>query len=94
MARKLTAVARFKRDYAHVAKNPNFDPETLRYVADLLSQGPLPLYWREHALGKKHRNYAGLTECHLASDLLLIYRELPDEVRFHRIGTHADLFGK
>ncbi|MDO9451267.1 MAG: type II toxin-antitoxin system YafQ family toxin [Stagnimonas sp.] len=83
----------FKRDYRRLKRRPDFDTETLEYVLEQLVIGSLPAGFREHALVKKARNYAGFTECHLDADLLMIYRELPGEVRLHRLGTHVDLFG-
>ena len=45
--------------------------------------------FREHALRDE---LAGLTECHLDADWLLVYRVTADEVVLHRTGTHRDVF--
>lgn len=93
MARELIILPRFKRDYRIARKHPEFDAETLEYVFDLMiSGGKLPDALREHILDKRRVNWAGFTECHLAADLLLIYRVRQESVTFHRIGTHKQLF--
>lgn len=93
MARELVILPRFKRDYRSARKHPEFEIETLEHVFDvMISGGTLPEAFREHRLGKRAANWAGLTECHLGADLLLIYRIRCDAVILHRIGTHNQLF--
>ena len=58
------------------------------------SGGRLPEAFREHRLDKRSTNWAGLTECHIGADLLLIYRVQREAVIFHRIGTHGQLFAR
>ena len=95
MARELVILPRFKRDYHSARKHPEFEPETLEHVFDvMISGGTLPEAFREHRLDKRSTNWAGLTECHLGTDLLLIYRIRRDAVIFHRIGTHSQLFSR
>ena len=94
MARELVILQRFKRDYRKARKHTEFDAETLEYVFDAMISGErLPSALREHRLGMRGRNWSGFTECHLGSDLLLIYRVRRRTVVMHRIGTHAQLFG-
>jgi mRNA interferase YafQ len=93
LARELIILPRFKRDYPTARKHPEFEAETLEYVFDtLICGGKLPEAFREHRLRKHSANWAGLTECHLGADLLLIYRVRRDSVTVHRIGTHKQLF--
>lgn len=93
MARELILLPRFKRDYRSARKHPEFEPETLEYVFDvMISGGTLPEAFREHRLDKRSTNWAGMTECHVGADLLLIYRVRREAVIFHRIGTHGQLF--
>ena len=95
MARQLIILPRFKRDYRFARKHPEFEPETLEYVLDvMIAGGALPDAFREHRLDKRSTNWAGMTECHLGADLLLIYRVRQDTVTFHRIGTHEQLFSR
>jgi addiction module RelE/StbE family toxin len=75
LARELIILPRFKRDFRIARGHPEFDIETLEYVFDvMISGGKLPDALREHRLDKRSVNWAGLTECHLGADLLLIYR--------------------
>jgi mRNA interferase YafQ len=93
LARELIILPRFKRDYRSARKHPEFEPETLEYVIDVMISGrTLPEAFREHRLDKRSTNWAGMTECHIGADLLLIYRVRRDTVIFHRIGTHKQLF--
>jgi mRNA interferase YafQ len=95
LARELIILPRFKRDYRFARKHPEFEPETLEYVFDvMISGGTLPEAFREHRLDKRSTNWAGMTECHLGADLLLIYRIRRDAVILHRIGTHDQLFSR
>jgi mRNA interferase YafQ len=95
VARELILLPRFMRDYHSAKKHPEFEPETLEYVFDLMiSGGTLPEAFREHHLGKRSTNWVGMTECHIGADLLLIYRVRRDAVIFHRIGTHSQLFSR
>ena len=95
MARELVILSRFKRDYRSARKHPEFETETLEYVFDvMIAGGTLPEAFREHRLDKRSTNWAGLTECHIGADLLLIYRVRRDAVIFHRIGTHTQMFAR
>ncbi len=58
----------------------------------MISDGTLPEVFREHRLDKRSTNWAGMMECHIGADLLLIYRVRRGAVIFHRIGTHKQLF--
>jgi len=95
LARELIILPRFRRDYRSARKHPEFDAETLEYVFDLMIAGDrLPEAFHEHRLAKREGNLAGLTECQLGADLLLIYRVRRHSVALHRIGTHRQLFGR
>ena len=95
MARELIILPRFRRDYRSARKHPEFDAETLEYVFDLMIAGDrLPEAFHEHRLAKREANLAGLTECQLGADLLLIYRVRRTSVTLHRIGAHRQLFGR
>jgi mRNA interferase YafQ len=64
--------------------------EKLLNVARLLvSDGSLPSKYRPHKLKGR---YAGLWECHIESDWVLIYDVTDEEVLLARTGTHVDLF--
>jgi mRNA interferase YafQ len=62
-------------------------------VGNLLAEDkPLPEKHRDHGLSGE---WMGHRECHLKPDLLLIYK-LPEveTLRFVRMGSHGELFGK
>lgn len=47
---------------------------------------------KEHRPHKLHGIYAGLWECHIESDWLLVYDVTEEKVLLVRTGTHTDLF--
>jgi mRNA interferase YafQ len=52
---------------------------------------PLEAKHRDHDLSG---DWAGYRECHIKTDLLLIYRKSdPDTLRLARLGSHSELFG-
>jgi mRNA interferase YafQ len=58
----------------------------------LMLNGTLPAQYNDHAL---KGNYAGCRECHIKSDLLLIY-EIDNQLKLItlvEIGSHSELFG-
>ena len=60
-------------------------------VVELLAEtGQLPVAYRPHPLSGE---WAGVWECHIEADWLLIYEVTPTEVLLIRTGTHKDLFG-
>lgn len=91
--KELVFTRRFEQDFRRLKRTlprHSLDYDTLEYAFLLLqSRAPLPEAFREHALSEE---YAGLTECHLDADWLLIYRITRDRVVFHRTGTHRQLF--
>jgi addiction module RelE/StbE family toxin len=92
LARELVILPRFKRDYRSARKHPEFEAETLEYIFDVMISGaPLPEAFQEHRLDKRGPNWAGLTECHLGADLLLIYRVRREAVIFHHSGDPSPL---
>ena len=65
----------------------------LREVGDLLSaDGCLPESYKPHML---HDNYAGLWECHIEENWLLVWRQNDNKLTLllTNTGTHEDLFG-
>lgn len=62
----------------------------LPMVSALLAGGKdLPREYKDHALIGE---YIGHRECHIAPDLLIIYRIETDSVQFVRLGSHFELF--
>ncbi|WP_031472260.1 type II toxin-antitoxin system YafQ family toxin [Agathobaculum desmolans] len=89
--RELYLHTSFKRDYKRIKKR-HYPLNELETVIELLRQDePLPAQYRDHALTG---DYAGLRECHIRPDWLLIYRLHDNQLilALTRTGTHADLF--
>ena len=62
----------FKTSYKKVSRDKKYKQETFDYVIFMLaSQIALPEKYRDHALTGAHKDKR---ECHLAPDLLLIYK--------------------
>lgn len=57
----------------------------------LEAEGSLPDYYKPHPL---HDEYAGLWECHIEDDWLLVWRQNNDKLTLllTNTGTHKELF--
>jgi len=87
--RRVRFKPRCVRDLANIKKR-NLSENRLYEALDMLMhKGRLPIQFRPHKLSG---TYAGLWECHLASDWLLVYDVSETEVIVYRTGSHADLF--
>ncbi len=84
--------SRFKKSLKRVKKLPGFKSDRLKRAITLLSDGKsLPEDYKDHKLTgnlKHHR------ECHLAPDVLLIYRIEDDFLilTLVNVGSHFQLF--
>ena len=62
-------------------------------VKQLMNDRPLPEHQHDHELSGI---YAGVRECHVAPDWLLIYDKIGDaksgSLKLIRTGSHSDLF--
>ena len=70
------------------------DMQHLRDVVDLLSEdGVLP---DEYSPNLLHEEYAGLWECHIEEDWLLVWRQNDNKLTLllTNTGSHDDLFNK
>lgn len=85
---------RFKKSYKKISRLPKFKRDTFVYVINQLASGQkLPAKYHDHAL---IGNMIGLRECHLAPDILLIYK-IENEIltlTLVNIGSHANLLKK
>ena len=82
---------RFKKDIK-LCKKRGYDLSELKNAIDLLQKlGKLPQKYKPHILSGK---YAGLWECHLKSDWLLVWEQNDETLTllFLNTGTHSDLF--
>lgn len=82
----------FARNLRKLVKSGNFDLGRLHKVINSLATGrKLTAKLKDHKLKgdlDSHR------ECHVASDLLLIYEKIDDVMILHllQLGTHSNLF--
>lgn len=85
---------RFKRSFRKVSQYPEFDRAALQSIVELLRKDiPLDSKYRDHLLKGE---FAGVRECHIRNDLLLLYQKQDDILilLLVDIGTHASMFGK
>lgn len=91
---KLTQTTKFKKDLKKILKASTNDFNLTFDVLELLkNQGVLgiPAEMKPHQL---KGNYKNNWECHIKSDLLIIWIQIkdPKEISLVRIGTHSELF--
>lgn len=82
---------RFVKD-AELCKRRGYDMHIMQKAMQMLAEnGTLPEQYRPHKLTG---NYAGMWECHLRPDWLMVWEPHDDEMvmLFSRTGSHADLF--
>lgn len=93
--RAIKRSAAFKRDVRRESGGPNLAAlnAVLPVVLNALANGePVPSQLDDHAL---QGNWKGFRECHIRPDLLLVYKETPDDkVKLARLGSHSEIFGK
>ena len=94
LARTLEETSQFKRDKKRIKGSGRYDWDKMRAVVkDLINDRPLEQKHRDHELSGE---YAGVRECHVEPDWLLIYdREDTLEsgsLKLIRTGTHSELF--
>jgi len=80
----------FKKDFKACVKRSYKMPMLKQVIDTLRIPAPLPAANKDHKLSG---NYSGYKECHIVPDWLLIYKQTDTELKLHRTGTHADLFG-
>lgn len=91
MKYKIMATGRFKKDLKILIKR-GYDMKLMdNIVKKLANNEDLPAKNKDHSLSG---NYAGLRECHITPDWLLIY-EIDKDILYltlTRTGSHSDLF--
>lgn len=90
---KIKYSKRFKKDYKQVLKYDSAVQDDLKKMVDfLLLEKKLPEIYKNHKLKGEFKD---CFECHLRSDLLLIYKKEKSEliILLLRIGSHSKLFG-
>ena len=87
--RRIFYTTQFKKDLKRIQKQSK-DAAKLKAIIEKLAAGEaLEEKYKDHSL---HGNYAGVRDCHVATDWLLIYAIAGDELRLIRTGSHAELF--
>ena len=82
---------RFKKSYK-LCKRRGLNIDNFETVVRLLAEtGSLPAKYRPHVLSG---NYAGIWECHIEPDWLLLWRQDDQELTLLLLdtGTHSDVF--
>lgn len=81
----------FKRDFSKLSLTKVMSPEFTEVMYLLQRNLPLPIKYKDHAL---KNNMAGYRDCHIFSDLVLIYRIIDDcRLELIRVNTHSEIFG-
>lgn len=92
MVYEIVRTRRFKTAYKRVKNLKDFKKETFSEVIETLASGDtLSAKYRDHKLTGNLKNFR---ECHLATDILLLY-QIDDGVlilTLVSIGNHAQLF--
>lgn len=66
-------------------------PDFAVLVRLLANGATLPAGYRDHPL---EGSPSGFRDCHLRGDMVVIYQATADLVKFVRIGSHSELFGR
>ncbi|AWI08052.1 type II toxin-antitoxin system YafQ family toxin [Ereboglobus luteus] len=80
----------FRKDYARRIEGTRLESDFEKLFDLLVTGQPLPPVYRDHALVG---NWKGHRDCHLRSDMVLVYKIEGDTIVFTRINTHSELFG-
>lgn len=86
--KKISMTSQFKRDLKKQYLLL-ISPDWSEVFGTLVKNGTLDPKYKNHPL---IGNYVGYLECHLKPDLLLIYKNMPDELILVRLGSHSELF--
>ena len=85
---KLRFSRQFKKDFKRYKHNKSVIDKLLDVFRMLEKGEKLPPIYQPHML---RQNLRGCMECHIESDILLIWIE-DEEICILRIGSHAELF--
>lgn len=90
---KLLSTTRFKKDLKKVKKNRN-DFQATAIVLKILEDYGVNGIPKEMKPHKLIGNYKDCWECHIKSDLLIIWIQIenPNTIKLIRLGSHSELF--
>ena len=83
----------YRKSYAKIARSGKFPRDEIDFIVDKISRGEkLDSKYKDHVLKGE---LAGIRECHVRPDLLLLYQIEGDVLvlLLVDIGSHAELFG-
>ena len=90
--RTIERTTKFKRDYKREAKGPHqktLERDFIAVVTRLADDQPLTEKHRDHSLTGEWKDHR---DCHIKSDLVLIYRKTNTNVlQLIRLGSHSEL---
>lgn len=86
----LHLTAKFKRELKKIKRSTSKQilNDLNKVIEDLLNETPLPERFKDHPLTG---DLVGFRDCHIRSDLVLIYKQTPDVLYLTRIGSHSEL---
>ena len=91
--RTIERSTQFKRDYKRELKShlgKKLETMLVSMLQILIFDQPLSEKYKDHAL---QGEYANCRDCHLAPDLVLIYKKVNNNVlQLIRLGSHSELF--
>jgi len=90
MRKELKYTNQFKKDLKRIQNNPKRIAELNKILKSLRETGRVPKENNPHVL---IGNYKGLIECHVESDLLLIWLDVKENlIKLIRLSSHSELF--
>ncbi|MDR1097305.1 MAG: type II toxin-antitoxin system YafQ family toxin [Tannerella sp.] len=88
--KELKLTGQFKKDLKRIQNNPKRIAELKKILKILQIAGALPKEYKPHLLTGDYRGYM---ECHIESDLLLIWLDMEENIiKLIRPGSHSELF--
>jgi len=93
MTYRIALAASARKALRKLSRSGSFDRGSLDTLLVLFETGvSLPTHYKDHGL---HGAFSGSRECHLAFDLLVLYKrdDALCTVTIQDIGTHEELFG-
>jgi mRNA interferase YafQ len=88
--KELKFTGQFKKDLKKIQNNPKRITVLKQVLKILQETGTLPNEYKPHIL---IGDYKGYMECHVESDLLLIWIDAEENIiKLIRLGSHSELF--
>jgi mRNA interferase YafQ len=88
--KEIKLTGQFKKDLKRIQNNPKRIAGLKKVLKILQETGILPEKYKPHILTG---DYKGCMECHIESDLLLIWVDVEKNIiKLIRVGSHSELF--